>query len=74
MSEENKPGEGWMWPPQSRKVHYFKNKRSLCGKFGAFFGEELDPDYGKDTPDDCAICRRKVHAMRETGELPLKEA
>lgn len=52
--------EGWAWPINSRKAHYFVKGRSLCRNWG-FFGavEDLAGSDFK-SPDDCAACRRKA--------------
>jgi hypothetical protein len=64
------PKEGWGFPGQSRKCHYFEASRSLCGKW-ALFRERLEPDTGTKSPDDCAECRRrldkKLAAKQATG-------
>lgn len=49
--------EGWGYPLNGRKFHYFRNGRSLC--LGWFFVGRLQPDdTGKGTKDDCARCAR----------------
>jgi hypothetical protein len=59
--------EGWVILANSRKAHFFRNGKSLCGKwmyFGKIDGLGLD---GADfiSPDDCAECSR-----RRQKELP----
>lgn len=50
--------EGWAWPVASRKVHYFRNGRSLCCKWG--FGGMVQSNQGNERcPDDCAECWKK---------------
>ncbi len=50
--------EGWAWPGLARKAHYFREARSLCGKwmFTGVFVRNQDSSQG---PDDCATCFRK---------------
>lgn len=62
MSEEKR--EGWGWPLNARKAHYFIGSVSLCG--GWMFGGDLEE--GKDqTPssiDDCRDCTRRLAKRR----------
>lgn len=51
--------EGWGHPVSTRKFHYFRDSRSLCGRW--MFTGDLEPD-GPKGPDDCAACRRKRDA------------
>lgn len=52
--------EGWGWPSDSRKAHYFAaDGRSLCGKWGRFGLPLTAGDY--ESPDDCADCRRRLN-------------
>ncbi len=50
--------EGWGFPPNSRKAHYFVNSKSLCGKW-LWLSNKLDPA-GETSPDDCALCTRRL--------------
>lgn len=64
--------EGWGFPGQSRKCHYFTaSTRSLCGKWG-FFRGELSPDSGnvEPCPDDCRVCHKRLLARRPTETPP----
>ena len=57
MSEQH---EGWWQPRTSRKIHYFRKSRSLCGRYGAHGVtelQELDP-----CPDSCPSCMKKLTA------------
>lgn len=48
--------EGWGWPANARKAHYYIEGRSLCAKW-AFFGSlSLKNDA---SPDNCAECKRQ---------------
>jgi len=55
MNEKSK--EGWGSILDSRKDHYFRNSRSLCGKWFCT-SKELDQN-DKKCVNDCAACRRK---------------
>lgn len=59
MMAEQKPAgkartpEGWGWPRNSRKAHYFCGRRSLCGRW-AYTGPL---EQGNDQhPDNCRAC------------------
>lgn len=73
MSEET---FGWWFPHRSRKAHYLPKgqplPRSLCRKWG-FIGTPAPGIFEADngpSPDDCAICRRKLDLLgtKEGGE------
>lgn len=54
--------EGWYGPPRSRKFHYFRNARSLCGKWMVFVADSQVPwgvALGPAT-QDCAACTKKL--------------
>ena len=62
MSE---PKEGWGWPLNSRKAHYFVKGRSLCGKW-MFFGRlQTEGDDGSETSNDCKGCLKKLRKRRQ---------
>ena len=51
--------EGWTWLHNSRKWHYFRNNRSLCGGFGTLSHPSEGYEVGNDeSKDNCASCRR----------------
>lgn len=54
--------EGWGWPVQARKAHYFVNMRSLCDAW-MFTGKLYPPEFS--SPDDCKACTRKLAKRRE---------
>lgn len=56
--------EGWAFPGNARKAHYFREMMSLCGKWG-FYNGPLEPDNGKASPDDCVACRRRFTPLGE---------
>ena len=49
--------EGWGWPLNSRKAHYFRDGLALCGKW-MFFGPP-DGNQKEYSSDDCKACSRK---------------
>ena len=54
----SKPKEGWTYLFNSTKWHYFRDGRSLCGKFALLLSGALEK--GNDSsPDNCAACKRK---------------
>lgn len=59
--------EGWAWPSNARKAHYYGNdSRSLCGKWLLFPGMQGQPEQGNDdSPDNCAGCRKALKAKKE---------
>jgi hypothetical protein len=58
QKEEPKRVEGWAFLWNSKKVHYFRDKRSLCGKW-LCLSMEFYPDENLNSPDNCAECRRR---------------
>ena len=56
--------EGWAMVMYSRKWHYFgKDGRSLCRGFGNFGSVPLSQG-NDDSPDNCAMCKRKLLKRR----------
>lgn len=55
--------QGWAWPGNARKAHYFVDGRSLCGRW-MFFGAQEQPQAMSlnPGPDDCVSCWRKAEA------------
>ena len=53
--------EGWGWPGNAKKAHYFVGSRSLCGKWLYLGSLEQGND---DSPDNCAVCKRKLKKRR----------
>lgn len=48
--------EGWGFPANSRKAHYFVDMMALCRKYGFYRGTL---EQGNDeSPDNCAECKR----------------
>jgi DNA-directed RNA polymerase subunit RPC12/RpoP len=55
--------EGWVWFLNSKKAHYVKELRALCGRW-MYLGSSFEQ--GKDdSPDNCTECRRRLIKMRE---------
>lgn len=54
--------QGWFWPSNSKKAHYYSGGRSLCGRWAQFGSPALEPGKGGG-PDDCASCARKASAL-----------
>jgi hypothetical protein len=49
-------GEGWGWPTNSKKAHYFDGARSLCSKWMYLAPVEAGDDI---LPEDfCSACSR----------------
>ena len=74
MVNETEPlKEGWGFPLNSRKAHYFLDSRSLCMRW-LFFGK-LEPA-DKSSPDDCKTCTKKLQERQlfaQTVQKVLKE-
>ncbi len=67
MSVSSKLTEGWGWPLNSKKAHYFVGGRALCMKW-LFFG---DCQMGNDnSPDNCKAC---VKRLEKEGTKLAKE-
>ena len=59
------PEEGWTAPTlRATRVHYFRDGRSLCGRYGLphHRRDHLEPDNGQPSDSDCAACARKLRA------------
>ena len=50
----------------SRKAHYFRESRSLCGQW-VYFGSSYTQNQKPGSPDDCAECARRRTKEVETG-------
>lgn len=57
--------EGWVMLTNSRRAHYFRDSRSLCGAW-AYFGHEFDEDTGTGSSDDCRKCGKVLDRERST--------
>lgn len=56
--------EGWSPLDNSRKWHYFVDRRSLCGSWAIMGKTELKQG-DDDSPDNCAACKRKLAKRKE---------
>lgn len=66
MSAERNPTEGWTWTQNSRKWHYFREKRAICGGMLMFVHPSEGYEVGNnDSTDNCAACRRKLSKEQE---------
>jgi hypothetical protein len=54
--------EGWGWPANATKAHYFEGITSLCGRW--MYTGRLDPDDGA-SKDDCVPCRKKLTVKKK---------
>ncbi len=69
-----KSHDGWGWPTAATKPHYFKDARSLCGRWGqvGFGGGRVPIEANADsptTPQDCQPCVRKLAKLKERGDV-----
>lgn len=56
--------EGWTWLQNSAKWHYFRDNRSLCGKFAVLRTPQEGFEIGNnESPDNCAGCRKKLEMV-----------
>lgn len=62
--------EGWTWLWNATKFHYFRDNRSLCGKW-AVIGKQEYRQGNNDSPDNCTACRRRLEgeAKRKAREV-----
>lgn len=68
MSESK--NEGWTWLLNASKWHYFRNGRSLCGKWMLPGGGSF-PAAADDSDHNCAACKRKREVeKRKVGQKP----
>lgn len=55
----------------ARKFHYFdgpeRGTRALCRKWAIGRNHPLQEDSGAPSPDDCAVCRRRLDARSDRG-------
>ena len=55
-------GEGWGWPANSKKAHYFLKGMSLCNKWMYQGDLEQGNDYSS---DNCKVCVHKLVKRRK---------
>ncbi len=52
--------QGWKYLFNATKQHYFKQGRSLCGRWMTFGHGDCIEDNGKPQHDECISCRSKL--------------
>lgn len=50
--------EGWAWPVNAKKAHYFVNKESLCRRWMYLADLEASESIVEETSGDCLACRK----------------
>lgn len=55
--EEKK--EGWKWLSNSKFWHYFKEGRSLCGRYAVFSMDGVEQG-NNESEDNCKKCKEKI--------------
>lgn len=71
--EKSTRPEGWGWPMNMRKAHYFQkgDMRSLCLKV-LYFGH--DRELGNDdSADNCSACKKKLAKLKREEEKAVEE-
>lgn len=58
--------EGWGWPNNAPKAHYFREGRSLCSRW--MFAGPVDQGLDK-SGDNCARCREHLFAERAAASV-----
>ena len=51
------PKQGWGWPLNSKKAHYFYEGLAMCGRWMFFGAVEQGND---ESCDNCAACKKKL--------------
>lgn len=69
---EPKP-EGWGGLVNSRKWHYFKGIKSLCGRWMCLSLVDLEQG-NDDSPSNCAACRKKLKKLQEKEKKKIPHA
>lgn len=67
---EEKPKEGWGWPDNSKKAHYFHEGRSLCMRW-MYLGKLTKTQRTSERrgPDDCPACHKRLLKLRPPSLL-----
>lgn len=63
-----KGNDGWYWPGQANKAHFFHDGRSLCGRYGLLTDGtqgRLAGAFSPPSSDDCKACTTKLTKWRE---------
>ena len=61
-------GEGWAWPRRGRRAHYFRDGRSLCGRWSSW-PSSYAQNQELGSLDHCAKCARR-RAKETTNAAP----
>lgn len=56
--------EGWTWLLGVKKEHYFREGRSLCGRWMCF-GQDLSPEPPRMPGETCLTCLRRRTKEKE---------
>ena len=61
--------EGWGWPYDSKKAHYFVETLSLCRRwtYDGFIEKGND-----DSPDNCKVCQKEL-SRRQARVIERRE-
>jgi hypothetical protein len=66
--------EGWAFPTyESKKSHYFREGRSLCGKWAIPASIRVAGRLDEGMGDDCLTCTRKAIAEVERRPEPERD-
>jgi hypothetical protein len=57
--------EGWFLLLNARKAHYFRDAKSLCGKWMYLGAGPYEPENGAPDARDCGTCRRQLRKEAE---------
>jgi len=63
MTERRYYCEGWCWPMRTRKAHYFREGRSLCG-WWQFVDKVKEPDVCGPNGPRCKECRQELANLK----------
>ncbi len=68
---ERNDKEGWTWLRNSKQWHYFREGRSLCGKFALFVKPQDGFEIGNnESKNNCTGCKKKI--LKEVGNSSHK--
>ncbi|MDD5013584.1 MAG: hypothetical protein PHW73_00595 [Atribacterota bacterium] len=56
--------EGWNYLFNSKYWHYFRDGKSLCGKWAIFSMKDVEQG-NDDSPDNCPKCRKILKKEKE---------
>jgi hypothetical protein len=68
---DSDPDEGWTWLRFGRRAHYFRDNKSLCGKFSLTGAPKYSAEYYGPGQDWCLDCKHRstlcAHCGRGVG-------